>query len=164
MVLKNSCPQKFMSLKKHLLPNSLNILKIKINSKKPFCGIEKLYYAWYLFNKNWTKQQLSSEWRLSLSLILVLPPTILQILNNSYFLNFLKRWDCSWLLTIYLFLRNLKIICKSPYQHKSVDLKFLSARNWALLWEMFVHSLITCPRLKQTQSENNSLSLSSVFL
>ena len=68
------------------------------------------------------------------------------MLNNSYFPNVLKpecssTWDCSWLLTVYLFLRNLKIVCKSPYKYESVDLKFLSARNWTWLREMFVHSL-----------------------
>ena len=68
------------------------------------------------------------------------------MLNNSYFLNVLKSewsstWDCSWILTVYLFLWNLKMVCKSPYKYKSFDLKFLSARNRALLWEMFVHSL-----------------------
>ena len=68
------------------------------------------------------------------------------MLDNSYFLNVLKSecsstWDCSWLLTVYLFLWNLKMVCKSPYKYKSVDLKFLSVRNWALSWEMFVHSL-----------------------
>ena len=51
------------------------------------------------------------------------------------------KWNCSWMLTIYLFLWNPKMICKSPYKYKSFDLKFLSARNWALLWEMLVHSL-----------------------
>ena len=69
-----------------------------------------------------------------------------RMLNNSYFLNVLKSecsstWDCSWLLTVYLFLWNLKMVCKSPYKYKSVDLKFLSARYWALLREKFVHSL-----------------------
>ena len=68
------------------------------------------------------------------------------MLNNTYFFNFLKSewssmWDCSWMLTVYVFLWNPKMICKSPYKYKSFDLKFLSARNWALLWEMLVHSL-----------------------
>ena len=66
--------------------------------------------------------------------------------NTSCSLNILKSewsstWGCSWLLTVYSFLRNFKMVCKSPYKYKSVDVKFLSARNWALLWEMFVHSL-----------------------
>ena len=73
-------------------------------------------------------------------------PLFFRMLNNSYFLNVLKSecsstWGCSWLLTVYLFLWNLKMVCKSPYKYKSVDLKFLSARNWHLPWEMFVHSL-----------------------
>ena len=45
------------------------------------------------------------------------------------------------MLTVYLFLWNLKKVCKSPYKYKSFDLKFLSDRNWALLWEIFVQSL-----------------------
>ena len=44
-------------------------------------------------------------------------------------------------MTVYLLLWNLKMVCKSPYRYKSIDLKFLSARNWTLLREMFVHSL-----------------------
>ena len=68
------------------------------------------------------------------------------MLNNSYYLNVLKSewsatWNCSWLLTVYLFLWNLKMVSKSLYKYKSFDLKFLWARNWALLWEMFVQSL-----------------------
>ena len=68
------------------------------------------------------------------------------MLDNSHFLNVLKSeysltWDCSWLLTVYLLIWNLKMVCKSLYKYKSVDLKFLSARNWALLWEMFLRSL-----------------------
>ena len=67
-------------------------------------------------------------------------------LDNSHFLNVLKlecssTWDCSWLLTVYLFLWNLKMVCKSSYKYKSVDLKILATRNWVRLWEMFVHSL-----------------------
>ena len=50
-----------------------------------------------------------------------------------------RNW--SWLLTVYLFLWTLKMVCKSPYKYKSVDFKFHSARNWTLLWEMFVHWL-----------------------
>ena len=66
------------------------------------------------------------------------------MLDNSYFLFVLKSecsstWDCRWLLTVFPW--NLKMVCKSPYKCKSVDLKFLSARHWALLWEMFMYSL-----------------------
>ena len=73
-------------------------------------------------------------------------PLFVRMLNNSYFLDVLKlecssTWGCSWLLIVCLFLWNLKMVCKSLYKYKSVDLKFLLARNWALLWEMFVHSL-----------------------
>ena len=52
------------------------------------------------------------------------------------------------------------MVCKSPFKYKSVDLKFLSARN------LTVRNVcpLTLIRLKQTKSENNSLSLSSVFL
>ena len=73
-------------------------------------------------------------------------PLFVRMLNNSYFLDVLKLQcsstrGCSWLLIVCLFLWNLKMVCKSLYKYKSVDLKFLLARNWALLWEMFVHSL-----------------------
>ena len=73
-------------------------------------------------------------------------PLFVKMLNNSYFLDVLKSEcsstrGCSWLLIVCLFLWNLKMVCKSLYKYKSVDLKFLLARNWALLWEMFVHSL-----------------------
>ena len=71
------------------------------------------------------------------------------MLDNSYSLNVLSSkcsstYDCSWLLTSYLFLRNLKTVRKSPYiyiKESCADLKFLSAGNWALPWETFVHSL-----------------------
>ena len=68
------------------------------------------------------------------------------MLDNFHFLSVLKSecssiLDCSRLLTVYLFLWNLKMICKSSYEYKSVDLKILAARNWVWLWEMFVHSL-----------------------
>ena len=73
-------------------------------------------------------------------------PLFFSMLDNSHFLNVLKSecsstWDCSWLLTVYLFLWTLKVVCKSPYKYKSVDLKFLAARNLVWRWEMFVHSL-----------------------
>ena len=66
-------------------------------------------------------------------------PLFFRMLNNSHFLNVLKSecsstWGCSWLLPVYLLLRK-------TYKYKSVKIKFLPARNWALLWEMFVHSL-----------------------
>ena len=98
----------------------------------------EFYHLFFKIMPKWTKWVQAF---LSSSL-----PFFFRMLNSSYFLNVLKSecsstWDCSWLLTVYLFLWNLKMVCKSPYKYKSVDLKFLSARNWALLWEMFVHSL-----------------------
>ena len=70
----------------------------------------------------------------------------LQCLKNACFRNFLKSecsstWYCRWLFIAHL--PNLKIICKSPckYLKSHLDLKFHSARNWVLLWELFVHSL-----------------------
>ena len=49
------------------------------------------------------------------------------MLGNSYCLNVLKSeclstWDYSWLLTVYLFLWNLKVVCKLPYKFKSAML------------------------------------------
>ena len=70
----------------------------------------------------------------------------LQYLKNACFLNFLKSecsstWYCRWLFIAHS--SNLKIICKSPckYLKSHLDLKFHSARNWVLQWELFVHSL-----------------------
>ena len=65
---------------------------------------------------------------LSLRLILVAPPPhFFRMFDNSYFLNVLRSeclstWDCSWLLIVYLFLWNLKTVCKSPYKYKSLEL------------------------------------------
>ena len=94
---------------------------------------------------------------LSLRLILAPPSHISSgcwaILIVSTFLECLSTWDCSWLLLVYLFLRNLKMVCKSPYTNVKyhVDLKFPQGRNWALLWETFVHSLWSCVRVWSKQ-------------
>ena len=50
-----------------------------------------------------------------------------RMLGNPYFLNILKSEysstrNCSWLLTIYLFLWNLKTVCKSPHKYESLML------------------------------------------
>lgn len=47
--------------------------------------------------------------------------------DNSYSLNVLQSgclstWDWSWLLTVYLFSWNLKMIYKSPYKYKRLSL------------------------------------------
>ena len=83
-------------------------------------------------------------------------PHLFGMSDNSYSLNAFKpecssTWDCIWLLTVCLFLRNLIMVYKSPINVKSrIDLKFI----------LNVHGLswIACLRLKQTKSENNTLS------
>ena len=76
-------------------------------------------------------------------------PHLFGMLDNSYSLNTFKpecssTWDCIWLLTVCLFLRNLIMVYKSPINVKSrIDLKFI----------LNVHGLswIACLRLKQTK-------------
>ena len=83
-------------------------------------------------------------------------PHLFGMSDNSYSLNAFKpecssTWDCIWLLTVCLFSWNLIIVYKSSINVKScIDLKFLlNVRG--LSW-------LACLRLKQTKSENNTLS------
>ena len=96
---------------------------------------------------------------------MLLPLHFFRTLDNSYSHNvFMSECSstgyCSWLLTIYLFLWNLKTVRKSPYKYKSLVLSQISFR-WKLSFTVrnaCAFTLITCPRLKQMKSENNSLS------
>ena len=94
-----------------------------------FLTIMPKWIKWMSFPKVWYQSSL---------------PLFLRMLDNSHSPNVFESkcsstWDCSWLLTVFLW--NLKMVCKPPYKYKNIDLKFLSARIWALRWEMFVHSL-----------------------
>ena len=92
-------------------------------------------------------------------------PHLFSMSNNFYSLDTFKpecssTWDCSWLLTVCFFLWNLRMVYKSPYKYKvsywsqipfSWKLSFTVRNVRGLTW-------IPCLRLKQTKSENNSLS------
>ena len=91
-------------------------------------------------------------------------PHFFRMLDNSYSFNVLKseclsRRESSWPLTVYLFLWNLKMVCKPLYKYKSLvlfsiffqlEIEFFCENVCALV-------LIKCTRSKQTKSENNSL-------
>ena len=88
----------------------------------------------------------------------------LRMLDNSYSHNVLKSaclstWHCSWLLTVYLFSWNLKMICKLPYKYKSLVLisNFFQLEIFFTIRNVCALTLITGPRLNETKSENNSL-------
>ena len=90
-------------------------------------------------------------------------PDFFRMLDNSYYLKLECSSTCgfSWLLTVYFFLWNLKMVCKWPYKCKrlkywyqisfSEKLRFTMRTVCRLTW-------ITSPMLKQTKSKNNSLS------
>ena len=88
----------------------------------------------------------------------------LRMLDNSYSHNVLKSaclstWHCSWLLTVYLFSWNLKMICKLPYKYKSLVLisNFIQLEIFFTIRNVCALTLITGPRLNEAKSENNSL-------
>ena len=77
-------------------------------------------------------------------------------------------WNSNWLMTIYLFLWNLKMVCKSPYKifvfiwtlFEVVVMLYSEKRLSVVLVLEKLYSaltLITSPSLKQTKSENNNL-------
>ena len=51
-------------------------------------------------------------------------PHFFRMLENSHSLNvfkseYLTTWNCSWLLTAYLFSWNIKMVCRSLYKHEN---------------------------------------------
>ena len=88
---------------------------------------------YYLFLKTGELNKISESMvkaKITSFLRLILIPSLIhahffRMLDNPCSLNVLNSeclsiWDCSWLLTVYLFSWNLKTVCKSPYKYKSI--------------------------------------------